>query len=93
MEDPLKDSKILHGGEGRDVERWLKPQNTSLVFVIACVLLSIIFYISYLCSCSSCLIPLLAFHSSLLLSVYTHFNREAIEHLNSLFRGIKEEKF
>ena len=27
MEDPLEDSKILHSGEGRDVERWLEPRN------------------------------------------------------------------
>ena len=93
MEDPLEDSEILHSGEGGDVERWLKPWNNSLVFVIVCVLLSITFYISYLCSYSSYLISLLAFHSSLSLSVYAHLNKEAIEYLNSLSRGIKKEKF
>jgi len=41
VEDPLEDS------EGGDVERWLETQNKFLVFVIACVLLSIAFYISY----------------------------------------------
>jgi len=93
MEYPLEDSEILHSGEGGDVERWLEPQNNSLVFVIACVVLSFAFYISYLYSCSSCLVPLLVFHSSLSLSVYTHLNKEAIEHLNLLSRGINEEKF
>ena len=93
VEDPLEDSEILHSGEGGDVERWLEPRNKSLVFAIACILLSVAFYISYLRSCLSCLIPLLEFHSSLSLTVYTHLNKEAIEHLNSLFRGIKKEKF
>jgi len=93
VKDPLKDSEILHSGEGGDVERWLKPRNDTLVSAIACVFLSIAIYILYLYSCSSCLIPLLAFHSSLSLSVYTHLNKEAIEHLNSLSRGIKEKKF
>ena len=88
VEDPLEDSDILHSGEGGGVERGLEPRNKS---VIACGLLSIAFYISYLCSCSSCLISLLAFHSSLSLSVYTHLNKEAIEHFNSLSRGIKEK--
>ena len=49
MEDPLEDSEILHGGEGRDVEQWLEPQNNFFVFAIACVLLSIAFHYSYLC--------------------------------------------
>ena len=93
MENPLEDSEILNSGEGWDVEWWLEPRNKSFMFVFACVLLSIAFYFSYLCSFSSCLIPLLAFHPSLSLSVYTHLNKEAIEHLNSLSRGIKEEKF
>ena len=93
MEDPLEDSEILHSGEGGDVERWLEPRNNSFVFAIDCVFLSITFYILYLCSFSSCLILLLAFHSLLLLLVYTYLNKEAIEHLNSLSRGIKEEKF
>ena len=30
VKDPLEDSKILHNGEGRDVERWLEPRNNSL---------------------------------------------------------------
>jgi len=83
VEDPLVDSEILHSGEGGDVERWLEPRNKSFVFVFACVLLSIDFYFSYLYDCSSCLISLLAFHPSLSLSVYTHLNKEAIEHPNS----------
>ena len=93
MEDSIMDSEILYGGEGGDVERWLEPRNKSFVFAFACALLSIAFYFSYLCSCLSCLISLLAFHPSLSLSVYTHLNKEAIEHLNSLSRGIKMEKF
>ena len=93
MEDPLKDSEILHSGEGGDVQRWLKPRNKFFVFVFSCVLHSIAFYFSYLCSCSSYLILLLAFHPSLLLSVYTSVNKEVIEHLNSSSRGVKEEKF
>ena len=93
MEDPLEDSEILHSGESGDVEQWLEPRDNFFVFVIACVLLSIAFYISYLCSCSSYLISLLAFHPSLSLSVNTHLNKEAVEHLNSLSRSIKEEKF
>ena len=92
MEELLEDSEILHSGEGEDVERWLEPRNNFFVFVITCVLLFIAFYISYLCGCSSFLISLLAFHPSLSLSVNTHLNKEAIEHLNSLSRGIKEEK-
>ena len=43
MEDPLDDSEILHSGEGGDVERRLEPQNNSLVFVIARVLLLLLF--------------------------------------------------
>ena len=62
VEDPIEDSEILHSGKSRDVERWLEPQKKSLVFAIACVLLSIAFYISYLSSCLSYLISLLAFH-------------------------------
>ena len=92
MENHLGDNEILHSGEGSDVEQWLEPRNNSFVFVIPCVLLSIAFYFSYLCGCSSCLISLLAFNPSLSLSVNTHLNKEAIEHLNSLSRGIKEEK-
>jgi len=56
VEDPLEDSEILHSGEGRDVERWLEPQNNSFVFAITCVLLSIAFHYSYLCSSSSCIL-------------------------------------
>ena len=93
MEDPLEDREIFHSGEGGDVERWLEPQNNSFVFTIACVLLSITLYFLYLCGCSSYLISLLVFHPSFSLSVNTHLNKEAIEHLNSLSRGIKEEKF
>ena len=93
MEDPFEDSEILYSGEGGDIERWLEPQNKSFVFAFACVLLSIAFYFLYLCGCSSCVISLLAFHPLLSLSVYTHFNKGAIEHLNSLSKGIKEEKF
>ena len=85
--------ETLHDGEGGDVERWLEPRNKSFVFAFACVLLSIAFYFSYLCGYSSYLISLFAFHTSLSLSVNTHLSEEATEHLNSLFRGIKEEKF
>ena len=56
MEDPLEDSEILHSGEGGDVKQRLKPQNNSFVFVIACVLLSIAFCYSYLCSSVSCIL-------------------------------------
>ena len=80
MEDPLEDSEILHSDEGGDVERWLEPRNKTFVFVFACVSLSIAFYILYLCGCSSYLIPLLVYHTSLSLSVNTHLNKEAIEH-------------
>ena len=48
MEDPIIDSEILHGGEGGDVERWLKPRNKFFVFAIACLLLYISF-IAYTC--------------------------------------------
>ena len=93
MEDPLEDSEILHSGKGGDIEWWLESQNKSFVFAFTCVLLSIAFYFSYLCSCSSFFISLLALHPSLSFSVFTHLNKEAIEHLNSLSRGMKEEKF
>ena len=53
MEGPLEDSEILHSGEGGDIEQWLEPRNNSFVFAIACVLLSIAFYFSYLCNYSS----------------------------------------
>ena len=91
VEDPLEDSEILHSGEGGDVERWLKPRHKFFVFAIAYVLLSIAFHYSYLYGCSSCILLLFSFHPSLSLSVYTHFNKEAIEHLNLLFIGNKEE--
>jgi len=45
MEDPLEDSEFFHIGEGRDVDRWFEPQNNSLMFVTACILLSITIYI------------------------------------------------
>jgi len=93
MEDHLEHSEILHRYEGGDVKQWLEPRNKSFVFAFACVLLSIAFYLSYLYGWSCCLISLLAFHPSLSLLVYTQFNREAIEHLNSLSRRIREEKF
>jgi len=93
VEDLLEDSEILQSGEGGDVERRLEPRNKCFLFMFACVLLSITFYFSYLCSCSSCLISLLAYHPSVSLSVNTNLNKEAIEHLNSLSRGVKEEKF
>ena len=93
MEDPSGDSEILHSSGGGDVERWLEPRNNSFVFAFACVLLSIILLLFILVDCSSCLISLLVFHPSLSLSVYTHLNKEAIDHLNSSSRGIKEEKF
>ena len=91
MKDPLEDSEILHSGEGGDVDRWLESRNNFFVFAIAFVLLSIIFTIH------TCVVVILyfiiIFIPSLSLSVYTHLNKEAIEHLNSLSRGIKEEKF
>jgi len=52
VKDSIEDSEIFHNGEGRDVEQWLESQNNSFVFAIACVLLSIAFYFSYLCGCS-----------------------------------------
>ena len=51
MEDPLEDSKILHSGEGGDVEPWLETQNKSFVFVFASVLLSIIFFLLFILVC------------------------------------------
>ena len=62
VEDPLEDSEIFHSGESENVERWFKPRNKSLVFVITCVLLSIAFHYLYLCGCSSCILLLLSFH-------------------------------
>jgi len=48
VEDPTVNSEILHGGEGRDIERWLEPRNKFFVFAIACLLISI----SYItCTC------------------------------------------
>ena len=48
MEDPIVNSEILHDGEGRDVERWLKSRNKFFVFAIACLFI----YISLLsCTC------------------------------------------
>ena len=49
MKDSLEDNEILHSGEGGDVERWLEPRNKFFVFVIACVLLSIVFHFFYAC--------------------------------------------
>jgi len=43
------DSEILHGGEGGDVERWLKSRNKFFMFVIACLLNSISFFCLHLC--------------------------------------------
>jgi len=77
VEDLLVDSEILHSGEGGDVDRWLKPRNIFFVFVIACVLLSIAYFYSYLCGCSSCILLLLSFHHYSL-SVFTHLNKKAI---------------
>jgi len=56
VEDPLEGSEILHSGEGEDVELWLEPQNNSFVFAIICILLSIAFHYSYLCSSPSCIL-------------------------------------
>jgi len=64
------DSEILHSGEGRELEQWLEPQNKSFVFAIACL---------YLCCFYFIFLHLI--HSYL--SVFTHFNKKAIEHLNS----------
>jgi len=82
VEYPLVDSEILHSGEGIDVERWVELWNKFFVFAIACVLLSIAYHYSYLCGCLSCILLLLSFNSSFSLSVYTHLNNKAIEHLN-----------
>jgi len=82
VEYSLVDSEILYSGEGVDVKRWVKPRNKYFVSVIACVLLSIAYHYSYLCGCLSCILLLLSFNSSLSLSVYTHLNKKAIEHLN-----------
>ena len=46
MKDPIVDSEILHGGEGRDVERWLESRNKFFVLAIACLLISSL-YIAY----------------------------------------------
>jgi len=73
MEDPLEDSEILYSGEGGDVERWLEPQNNSLVFTIACILLSITFYISYLCKYSSYFIIHLTFFHCLYFIHHFHY--------------------
>ena len=88
MENFLEDSEIFHSSEDGDVERWLEPRNIPLCLrlLMSCSLL--LFYFSYLCGCSSYLISLPAFHPSLSLSVNTHLNKEAIEQLNSLSRGI-----
>ena len=85
MEGPLEDSEILHSGED---ETWSDGLNLKTIPLCLRLLALYCFYFSYLCSCSSCLISLLAYHPSLSLSVNTHL-KEAIEHLNSLFRGIK----
>ena len=92
MEDPLEDSEIFHSGEGEDVERWLESRNKfSCVYVLLCLALYcfsfFIFVILFI------LHSIIAFISSFSLSVYTHLNKEVIEHLNSFSRGIKEEKF
>ena len=83
VKDPLVDSEILHGGEVRDVEWYLEARNKFFMFAFACVLLSIAYYFSCLCGYSYCILLLLLFHPSLSLLVYTHLNKEAIEHLNS----------
>ena len=56
MKDPLKDSEIVHSAEGGDVERGSNIGTNSFVFVIACILLSIVFHFSYMCNCSSCIL-------------------------------------
>jgi len=56
VEDPLEDSEILHSGEGRDESSGSNLKINSFVFVIACVLFSIVFHFSYLCNCSSCIL-------------------------------------
>jgi len=64
------DSEILQGGEGRDVERWLKLGiNLELrinLFVCDCFIVSIYLFIIHL-----------------FLSINVHLNKIAIEHLNS----------
>ena len=39
MKDPLVDSKIIHSGEGGDVERWLESRNSLyLRLLVSCSL-------------------------------------------------------
>jgi len=83
------DNEILHSGEGGDVERWLEPRKKFIGFVIACLLIYIPLVCLHLCCCFSyTFYLLLALHSSLhhfyhsRLSVFTHLNKKAIEHLN-----------
>ena len=44
--------KIFHCGEGRDAEQVAEPRNKSLVFVIAYLSLSLVFYILHTLNCS-----------------------------------------
>ena len=73
--------KILHSGEGRDVEQWLEPETNSLVFAIDFFLLFIVLH-SYTCD-TICLVSILHSFYLLVFSVYTHINKEAIKHLNT----------
>ena len=84
--------EILHSGEGGDVEQWLEPRIKFYCVCDcfpSCSLLSYILILVLTLALSSLLY---SFHI-LVFSVYTHINKEAIKHLNSSFRGIKEEKF
>ena len=67
------DTEILHGGEGGDVEQWLKPRNKSF-----CLRLLYCLYIY-----------LFIIHS--FLSINTHLNKIAIEHLNSYLEESRGE--
>jgi len=87
VEDSLVDSEIIHSGEGGDIKWWLEPRNKFLVFAIACLALYCfsLFILVWLFILHS----IIAFISSLSLSVYTHLDKEAIEYLNLYSRRIK----
>ena len=51
--------KILHSGEGGDVEQWLEPRNKLLVFVIG--LLIAFHYFTFLSYDTTCFIVLISF--------------------------------
>ena len=73
--------ETLHGGEGGDVERWLEPHNKLLVFAIDFLFAPYCF--TFLTCDTTCLYFIIALISSTCFSVFTHFNKKAITHLNS----------